>query len=97
MTDDDNPTYYVNGEEVEVHGIGITRGTTGDGTVFPDFQSLTIRFLDDIQTREVPVGAVKVEGGLSTMMDDLSERGVVPQFVADGERVPPQHPDRDNE
>jgi len=97
MTDDDTPTYYVNGEEVEIHGVSINRQTTSDGVPYPDFSRLTVRFPDNIQTREVPVNTVKGEGGITTLMDDLSERGIIPQFVANGKRVPPEHPDRDDE
>ena len=97
MTDDDTPTYYVNGEEVEIHGAKLARGTTTKGKVYPDLTSLIIRFPDNVQTREVPAVVVKVEGGLSAMMDDLSDRGVLPEWYTDGERLPPEHPNRDDE
>lgn len=83
-------TYYVMGQEVFVHGAEIEREDLGgdrDGT-YPNV-FLHVRYPGEGKTHRVPLGNVKVQGGLSALMDDLNERGILPDWFAEGFTAPP--------
>ena len=81
MYDYTPPTYYVMGEEVKLRGVSIETFDTDDKLHRRPKLTLHVQFDAHESTREIDAGAIKVEGGLSALYDDLRVRGLAPDHL----------------
>ena len=77
------------GESASVRGIEMVETETEGSVSYPKLYA-HIQYTDDVETKRVPVSALKIDGGLSRLHGELHERGMVPDWYYDGYHSPEQ-------
>jgi hypothetical protein len=87
----DELTYYHMGVEVKLRGVEMAVEETDDVGPGP-FTALYchVQVPGHRTTTRVPEGALKAEGGLSAMREDMYERGMIPEWFYEGNSRPPE-------
>ena len=79
----------VSGEAASVRGIEMVETETEGSVSYPKLYA-HIQYPDDVETKRVPVAALKINGGLSRLHGELHERGMIPDWYDDGYHSPEQ-------
>jgi hypothetical protein len=93
--DDPDPTYYVAGQAVRIRGVEFEQAQARGGGTYTDV-SVHVQFPETPKTTQVPTGVLKVDGGLAAFYDDMVARGMLPEWVGDGDPPPWERADQDD-
>ena len=92
----DRPTYFVAGEAVRIRGVEFEQAHARGGGVYTDL-TVHVQFPQTAKTTEVPTGVLKLDGGLGAFYDDMVDRGMLPEWVRDGDPPPWERDDGDGD
>lgn len=83
----EQPTYYVNGEEVKVRGVEFRPEEARSGGGYIQWYAF-VQFPEEPGTTRVHPNQLKVEGGSEALNDDLTSRGLLPEWATKNDPAP---------